>query len=338
LLLSSTAFKRDLADPKTIEDFGRQVQSPERLRLLLILTVVDIRAVGPGIWTEWKRTLLRTLFEAAEERLRLGHKQHGRSEIVEERRKELARALGWKVSAIRAHSKRLPDSYWLAEPLAWQVANARQVAAAEARIGDAAPNVAVEDDSDSGATRVSIFTPDREGLFYRICAGLASAGANIIDARIHTTRDGMALDNLLVLDGRGKPYHDRRQRNRLARAVESALASAEPPPLPSAEPAKRTSAFDVAPSAAIAERVSTRTTVVEVNARDRPALLAALASAIHSQGHTIHSAHIATYGERAVDVFYLTSASGTKLSSDEIAELRARLLDAAREPSQAKAA
>jgi len=338
LLLSSTAFKRDLADPKTIEDFARQVQSPERLRLLLILTVVDIRAVGPGIWNEWKRTLLRTLFEAAEERLRLGYKQNGRSEIIEERQKELARALGWKASAIRAHSKRLPDSYWLAEPLAWQAANARQVAEAEARIGEARPNVVVDDDSESGATRVSIFTPDREGLFYRICAGLASAGANIIDARIHTTRDGMALDNLLVLDGQGKPYHDRRQRNRLARAVETALASAEPPPLPSAEPAKRTAAFDVAPSAAIAERASTRTTVVEVNARDRPALLAALAGAIHSQGHTIHSAHIATYGERAVDVFYLTAPSGTKLSSEEIDALRSRLLDAAREPSTAKAA
>ena len=171
LLLSSTAFKRDLADPKTIEDFVRQVQSPERLRLLLILTVVDIRAVGPGVWNEWKRTLLRTLFEAAEERLRLGHKQHGRAELVEQRQQELAAELGWKASAVRAHARRLPDSYWLAEPLAWQVANARQVAAAEAHIGDAKPSVVVEDDPESGATRVSVFTPDREGLFYRICAG-----------------------------------------------------------------------------------------------------------------------------------------------------------------------
>src|SRR6476646_8537359 len=96
LLLSSTAFKRDLADPKTIEDFVHKVQSPERLRLLLILTVVDIRAVGPNVWNEWKRSLLRTLFEAAEERLRLGHKQHGRSEIVEARQEALARKLGWK--------------------------------------------------------------------------------------------------------------------------------------------------------------------------------------------------------------------------------------------------
>ena len=338
LLLSSTAFKRDLADPKTIEDFARQVQSPERLRLLLILTVVDIRAVGPGIWNEWKRTLLSTLFEAAEERLRLGHKQHGRSEVVHERQENLAHALGWKASAIRAHAKRLPDSYWLAEPAAWQIANARQVAEAEARIGDAAPNVVVEEDSETGATRVSIFTPDREGLFYRICAGLASAGANIIDARIHTTRDGMALDNLLVLDGRGQPYRDRRQRNRLARSVELALAAAKPPPLPSAAPERRTTAFEVAPSVAIAERASTRTTVVEVNARDRPALLAALAAAIHECGHTIHSAHIATYGERAVDVFYLTAPSETKLNRDEIAELRSRLLNAAREPQSVKAA
>jgi len=338
LLLSSTAFKRDLADPKTIEDFARQVQSPERLRLLLILTVVDIRAVGPGVWNEWKRTLLRTLFEAAEERLRLGHKQHGRSEIVRERQKDLARALGWKASAIRAHGRRLPDSYWLAEPLAWQVANARQVAESEARIGEAKPNVAIDDDEESGATRVSIFTPDREGLFHRICAGLASAGANIIDARIHTTRDGVALDNLLVLDGRGQPYRDRRQRARLARAVEAALIGADPPALASAELPRRTTAFEVAPSVTIAERASTRTTVVEVNARDRPALLAALAAAIHQCGHVIHSAHIATYGERAVDVFYLTAPGGTKLSNRQTAELRGLLLDAAREPSTAKAA
>jgi [protein-PII] uridylyltransferase len=335
LLLSSTAFKRDLADPKTIEDFVRQVQSPERLRLLLILTVVDIRAVGPGIWNEWKRTLLRTLFEAAEERLRLGHKQHGRTELVRARQKELARALGWKASAAKAHARRLPDSYWLAEPLQWQVANARQVAETEARFGDAKPSVAVAEDPESGATRVSVFTPDREGLFYRICAGLASVGANIIDARIHTTRDGVALDNLLVHDGRGQAYRDRRQRARLAKAVDHALTSAEPPPLPSAEPPRRTSAFEVAPSVAIAERASTRTTVVEVNGRDRPALLAALAAAIHRCGHTIHSAHIATYGERAVDVFYLTAPGGTKLGSKQINTLRSALLEAVRDPSRA---
>jgi [protein-PII] uridylyltransferase len=306
--------------------------------LLLILTVVDIRAVGPGVWNEWKRTLLRTLFEAAEERLRLGHKQHGRAELVQHRQQELADALGWKTSAAKAHAKRLPDSYWLAEPLAWQVANARQVAEGEARIGDVKPSVVVADDPESGATRVSVFTPDREGLFYRICAGLASAGANIIDARIHTTRDGMALDNLLVLDGRSQAYSDRRLRSRLARSVEAALTSVSTPSLPGAGPRPRSSAFEVAPSVAIAERASTRTTVVEVNARDRPALLAGLAAAIHDCGHQIHSAHIATYGERAVDVFYLTRADGKKLGPHDADQLRAALLRAASEQPQAAAA
>ena len=339
LLLSSTAFKRDLADPKTIEDFVHRVQSPERLRLLLILTVVDIRAVGPGVWNDWKRSLLRALFEAAEERLRLGHKQHGRSELVQARQEDLAAQLNWSARAIRAHARRLPDSYWLAEPLPSQVANAKQVAAAEAHIGDAVPNVVAEDDPESGATRVSVFTPDREGLFYRICAGLAAAGANIIDARIHTTGDGMALDNLLVLDGRGQPYGDKRLRNRLVRSVEQALNSAELPPLPQTEgESRRGTAFPVAHSVAVADRASTRTTVVEVNARDRPALLAALAAAIHAQGHRVHSAHIATYGERAVDVFYLTRSDGRKLDSEDIEALRSALLQAAAAREKAEAA
>jgi [protein-PII] uridylyltransferase len=337
LLLSSTAFKRDLADPKTIEDFVQQVQSPERLRLLLILTVVDIRAVGPGVWNDWKRMLLRSLFEAAEERLRLGHKQHGRAAIVEERQQELASQLNWKTSAARAHARRLPDSYWLAEPAHVRIANARQVAAAEAHFGDAQPSVVVDDDAESGATRVSVFTPDREGLFYRICAGLASGKANIIDARIHTTRDGMALDNLLVLDSQGRPYSDRRLRGRLAKWVEAALTSDRPPQLPAAEPARRSSAFAVAPSVAIADRASNRTTVVEINARDRPALLAGLAAAIHDSGHIIHSAHIATYGERAVDVFYVTRSDGRKLTSEDNEELRSALLAAAAQPGKMQA-
>ena len=332
LLLSNTAFKRDLADPKTVEDFARQVQSPERLRLLLMLTVVDIRAVGPGVWNDWKRLLLRTLFEAAEEKLRLGHKQRGRSEIVAQRQEELAEALGWRPAIARAYARRLPDSYWLAEPRDIQLCNARQVAHAEAQIGDSKPSIVAEDEEERGATRVTVFTADREGLFFRICAGLASAGASIIDARIHTTRDGMALDNLLVQDARGRAYSDRRLRNRLVRSVESALTKREPPELPTGTPpGDKAAAFHVAPSVAVAERASSRTTVVEVNAFDRPGLLARLALAIHECGEQLHSAHVATYGERAVDVFYLSSDKGQKLSHAAAEKLRAALLDAARE-------
>jgi [protein-PII] uridylyltransferase len=334
LLLSNTAFRRDLADPKTVEDFVAKVQSPERLRLLLILTVVDIRAVGPTTWNDWKRQLLRTLFDAAEERLRLGHKQRGRADEVKARQKELADALKWSSAASRAHARRLPDSYWLAEPHESQVANARQVASAEARIGDRVPSVIAEPDAASGATRVSIFAPDRPGLFYRIAAALSGAGSSIVDARIHTTRDGLALDNLLVTDARGKAYDDARNRKRLVTAVERVLRDGSEPGLAPLEKLPlRELAFRVAPRVLIADKASSRTTVVEVNARDRPGLLARLAHVIHMAGHELHSAHIATYGERAVDVFYLTDSAGRKLSDEQSKDLRSRLLEVAGEPN-----
>jgi [protein-PII] uridylyltransferase len=335
LLMSATAFKRDLADPKTIEDFAVAVQSPERLRLLLMLTVVDIRAVGPGTWSDWKRQLLRSLFDAAEEQLRLGHKQRGRAAEVKDRQAMFAAALGWPAGAARAHGRRLPDSYWLAEPPAWQIANARQVAEAEARIGESVPSVVAADEPQAGATRISVFAPDRPGLFYRIGAGLAAAGASIIDARIHTTRDGMALDNLLVQDSQRRAYGDRRLRARLVKAVKAALAAEALPvaPLPPPLPLRR-AAFKVAPSVVVAGQASTRTTVVEVNARDREGLLARLALAIHGQGLQLRSAHIATYGERAVDVFYLTGGDGRKLDAAAIERMREALLAAAAEPER----
>nr|WP_314441791.1 [protein-PII] uridylyltransferase [uncultured Sphingomonas sp.] len=320
LLLSHVAFKRDLADPQTIDDFVAQVQSPERLRLLLILTVVDIRAVGPGIWTEWKRRLIRTLHDLAEERLRLGHMQRGRAEEIAMRQGQLARALGWDEQRAGAHAARLPDSYWIAEPPDWILDNARQMAEA-----GAPPSVRVEAGAEA-ATRVTVHAPDRPGLFFRISAALAGAGASIVDARIHTTRDGMALDNLLVHDRQGRPYADPRRRQRLARAVEAALGEGPLPALPDEGPA---SAFEIAPSVTIAEGASRRFTVVEVQAADRPGLLAALAKAIFEARLTIHSAHIATYGERAVDVFYLTGAGGQKLLAEEVASVRPVLLAAA---------
>ena len=330
LLMSRTAFRRDLTDPKTIEDFVADVQSAERLRLLLMLTVVDIRAVGPGTWNEWKRQLLRTLFDAAEERLRLGHKQRGRNEQVGARQDILAKALDWPKAALKAHFRRLPDSYWLAEPDEWILANALQIARAEAAVGEVAPSVVVTSDPGWGSTRISVFSPDRAGLFYRICAGLTLAGASIIDARIHTTRDGMALDNLLVQDSQRRPYIEARLRNRLAKAVEKALAAEalpQLPPLPALP--KRRAVFKVAPSVVFAPGASSRTTVVEVNARDRDGLLARLALIIHRLGHQIHSAHITTYGERAVDTFYLTNAKDRKLGDSEIEALRRDLLEAA---------
>ena len=178
LLLSATPPSAATSPiPRRSRISSRTVQSPERLRLLLILTVVDIRAVGPTTWNDWKRQLLRTLFDAAEERLRLGHKQRGRHEQVEARQRQLAEALPWKASAIRAHARRLPDSYWLAEPPEWQHG---QCAAGGGGRGPFRRCRAVgrrpQPDALSGMTRVSVFAPDRPGLFYRIAAALERRG------------------------------------------------------------------------------------------------------------------------------------------------------------------
>ena len=331
LLMSATAFKRDLSDFKTVLDFTELVQSPERLRLLSVLTIVDIRAVGPGVWNGWKRQLLADLYDAAEEVIRLGHKQRGRAERIDAKRAELAKGLEWPQETFDAYARRLPDSYWVAEGIDILERNARLIAAADA--AQKPLSIAADADPQRGATLVTIYAGDHPGLFYRVAGAIHLAGGNIIDARIHTTRDGMAVDNLLVQDPFGQAFDDPMRLKRLAQTIEDALAArnqlasrlaAKPPPR------TRAHAFAVVPNVLIDNRASNRYTVVEVNAGDRPALLHALAYALFQAKVTIHSAHIATYGERAVDVFYVTDLLGDKIeASARLRTLERLLLDAA---------
>ena len=329
LLMSATAFKRDLSDFKTILDFCETVQSPERLRLLLILTIVDIRAVGPGVWNGWKRQLLATLYESAEEVLRLGHKQRGRDERIVVKQQALAGAMGWADDVLARYVRRLPEAYWVAEPADVLAHNARLVA----RAGDEPLTIDAQVYPDRGATLVTIYAADHPGLFYRIAGAIHVAGGNIIDARIHTTRDGMALDNFLVQDPFGRPFDDAGQLARLSTAIEDALANrGKLSDRLVAKPAPRTraDAFDIVPNVLIDNRASNRFTVVEVNARDRPALLNQLANAFFQSKVTIHSAHVATYGERAVDTFYLTDLTGDRIDAPaRLKTLERRLLAAA---------
>jgi [protein-PII] uridylyltransferase len=331
LLMSATAFKRDLSDFKTILDFAEQVQSPERLRLLLLLTIVDIRAVGPGVWNGWKRQLLGDLYEAAEEVIRLGHKQKGRRERIEDKQSQLRNALGWDETRFAAFAERMPESYWVAEAPDILEANARAIAEADAE--QRSLSISAAADSAREATLVAVYAADHPGLFYRIAGAIHVAGGNIIDARIHTTRDGMAIDNFLVQDPFGRPFDDPSRLVRLKIAIEDALANRmrladrlAAKPLPRI----RADAFDIEPVVLIDNKASNRFTVIEVNARDRPALLHALAHALFQSKVTIHSSHVATYGERAVDTFYLTDLTGDKLQGTQrLKTLERRLLAAA---------
>ncbi len=331
LLMSATAFKRDLSDFKTILDFAEQVQSPERLRLLLLLTIVDIRAVGPGVWNGWKRQLLADLYVSAEEVLRLGHKQKGRRERIEDKQRHLGDALGWDDARRAAYARRMPESYWVAEAPDILAANARAIVEADA--AERPLSISASPDASREATLVTVYAADHPGLFYRISGAIHVAGGNIIDARIHTTRDGMAVDNFLVQDPFGQPFDDPDRLTRLTIAIEDALANrtrlADRLAAKRA-PRIRADAFDIEPVVLIDNKASNRFTVIEVNAHDRPALLHALAHALFQSKVTIHSSHVATYGERAVDTFYLTDLTGDKLAGTQrLKALERRLLAAA---------
>ena len=272
--------------------------------------------------------MLADLYDAAEEVLRLGHKQRGRTERIAAKQARLGETLGWPEDQFAAHVHRLPEAYWIAEPDDVLAHNARQMAAA----GDAQLSIDAQVYGERGATLVSIYAADHPGLFYRIAGAIHVAGGNIIDARIHTTRDGMAIDNFLVRIRWDGPSTipascppapgDRGCARQSQQAGRPAGRQAQCPP--------RADAFPIAPNVLIDNRASNRFTVVEVHARDRPALLNQLAHALFQSKVTIHSAHVATYGERAVDVFYLTDLTGDQITNGgRLKTLEKRLLGAA---------
>ena len=333
LVMSATAFKRDLADWKTIADFVAQVQSVERLRQLLVLTVVDIRAVGPGVWNSWKRQLLGDLYRAAEEMLRLGHKANGRAERIAAKKHAVAERLAERAPLIGTIGAQLGDAYWIAEPDDIIALNLVQL---DHALGHPL-TIEAEYYPARGATLVTVLAADHPGLFYRIAGGIHLAGGNIIDARIHTARNGMAVDNFLIQDPLGRPFNEGGQLKRLKQAIGDALANrTKLSPQLAARPLARAraEAFDVKPIVLFDNAASNRFTVIEVGARDRPALLNRLSRALFEARLIVHSAHVATYGERAVDTFYVTDLLGGKVDGPRLKAIEKRLLEAAQDQGE----
>jgi [protein-PII] uridylyltransferase len=345
LAMSNTAFKRDIQDPQTIRDFAALVQSPERLRLLLCLTIADIRGVGPNVWNNWKAALLRDLYYRTEEALSgtLGEGTKRRlAEVHGALRAELA---GWTESEISDHLARGYADYWLAFDIATLARQARLVREAES--GRAPLTVDTRVDRARGITEVTIYTADHPGLFSRLCGAVALAGANIVGAQIFTMSNGMALDTFqLQSAGVGEADRgafDRPERiARLATHIEQALsgrirlreALAKRPAI-----ASRTRVFRVPPRVLIDNQASAAYTLIEVNGRDRPGLLFEVTSALTALGLSIGTAKIATYGERVVDVFYVKDVFGHKIDQEpKLKRIRERLLTALADPDDKSAA
>ena len=318
LLMSRVAFHRDLSDPKSIRDFAETVQSLERLRLLLLLTVADIRAVGPNVWNNWKASLLRELYFATEAQLSGGHDGKGREARISAAKE-----------AVREHLAEWPDpdqewfldlgypSYWLSLDTDTHVRDAAFVLQAERK--QSPLSLDIREDQTAGVTELTIYTADHPGLFSSIAGALAVSGANIVGAKIFTMTNGMALDIFAVQDAAGAAISQKQQLDRLRERIEQTLQGRL---RPSRELEKktsipsRTSIFTVAPRVLVSNSASRTHSVIEINGRDRPGLLHDVTKELTNLGLQISSALITTYGERAVDVFYVKDAFGMQVTHD----------------------
>jgi [protein-PII] uridylyltransferase len=332
LLMSETAQMRDLNDFKTILDFTAVVQSPERLKLLLILTVADIRAVGPGVWNGWKGQLLRTLYSEAEPVLSGGHTSVSRKERVAEAQAAFfARFPQWDEAEKLAYAGRHYDAYWLSVGIGKQLKD-------QALIARAAPKTVVTEvltDDFTAITELTVFAPDHPRLLALITGACAAASANIAGAQIFTTTDGMALDTILIQREFADAEDERRRAERIAELIRKALRGElwlKEAVAQAYKPQLRIRAFTVNPRVIIDNQSSNRYTVIEINGLDRIGLLYDLTEALYHLNLNITSAHITTFGEKAIDVFYVTDLTGAKIESESRHRQIERALGAVLEP------
>jgi [protein-PII] uridylyltransferase len=343
LLMSNTAFRRDIDDPQTIQDFVDKVQSPERLKLLLVLTVADIRAVGPKTWNGWKATLLRELYHRALDLMSGGLVAEPRDARIAAAQARVKQLLpDFTEADFAAYLTRGYPFYWLSFDAETHARHARLMREADR----AAAPLTVEKrvDAERAVTEVTLYAADHPGLFSRVAGALALAGANIVDARIMTMTNGMALDTFWVQDQSGGAFDRPDKLARLAVLFDNVLSGRVKPHLELAKPAavpSRMRAFPVTPRVLVDNRASANYTVIEVNGRDRPGLLFELTRALTLINLQISSAKISTYGEKVVDVFYVKNIFGLKVEHDgKLKEIREKLLAilAERMPVQAVAA
>ena len=316
LVMSTIAQSRDLSDRRTIENFSPIVQSLERMKLLTILTTADIRAVGPGVWNGWKAQLIRALYYETEPALTGGFSEVDRARRVEMAQAEFrAEMKDWTAEEIDRYVARHYPAYWLKVDIAQKVAHARFLRSAEEAGRTLATSVSY--DTARGVTILTVLAPDHPWLLSVIAGACASAGANIVDAQIFTTTDGLALDTIAVSREFDRDEDEGRRAIRIADAIERALHGEIklPEAVAKRAPKGRIKAFAVEPEVSINNQWSNRYTVVEVSGLDRPGLLYELTTTLSKLNLNIASAHVATFGERAVDVFYVTDLLGAKISS-----------------------
>src|SRR5216684_4386773 len=317
LTMSTVAQSRDLSDRKTIENFAAVVQSVEQMKLLTILTTADIRGVGPGVWNGWKAQLLRTLYYETEPVLTGGFSEVNRARRIAVAQAEFrAEFTEWPEQELNAYIGRHYPAYWLKVELPRKIRHARFLRASEAAGHKLAINVGF--DEARGVTELTILAIDHPWLLSIIAGACASAGANIVDAQIYTTTDGRALDTIAITREYDRDEDEGRRATRIGEMIEDVLeGKLRLPEVVARRSASRGKVrpFVVEPEVTINNQWSDRYTVIEVSGLDRPGLLYELTTAISKLNLNIASAHVATFGERARDVFYVTDLLGAQINA-----------------------
>src|ERR1700726_2016595 len=317
LTMSTVAQSRDLSDRKTIENFAAVVQSVEQMKLLTILTTADIRGVGPGVWNGWKAQLLRTLYYETEPVLTGGFSEVNRAQRIALAQAEFRAAFTeWPAPDLDAYIARHYPAYWLKVELPRKIRHARFVRASEQAGHKLAINVGF--DEARGVTELTILAVDHPWLLSIIAGACASAGANIVDAQIYTTTDGRALDTIAISREYDRDEDEGRRATRIGEMIEGVLEGKLRLPEVVARRDNgrgKGGRFLVEPEVIINNQWSDRYTVIEVSGLDRPGLLYQLTTAISKLNLNIASAHVAPFGDRARDVFYVTDLLGAQINA-----------------------
>ena len=325
-LLTDIAFKRDLQDEGVIRALAVQIQSAQRLRLLLLMTVADILAVGPQVWSGWKGTILRELYRKVEGLLLEGRALSASAETIESRLQRRVPGLSPEESV---------EIIALAEPHYWQGLEDAALPRAVGLMRQPSTEAQLQWYADpvEGWSEVWVHAPDQPGLFAAIAGSFSAGGASILRCQIQTLQDGTALDRFWVQTRQGTPFEDLRAQKRIEKILQDALSRKVDPAslLATARKvyAKPMQLYDAKPSVYLDAHASPAYTVLEISAADRIGLLYDVTHALAAQQANVVRAYISTYGEQAVDVFYLKDAYGLKIEHPlRLQQLQQALLQA----------
>ncbi|NOX76016.1 MAG: [protein-PII] uridylyltransferase [Gammaproteobacteria bacterium] len=327
LLMSTTAQRKDISDPDVIAEFSQRVGNQKRLNHLYLLTVADIRATSPSLWNSWKDALLAELFHATSRALRRGLEKpadhRGLVEEIQDTSLAELKKLGMDPATVQTHWRRLKPDYFLRHSANEVVAQTRNILSIK---DNSNPLVTVRSDTPRGGSEIFVYMRDDHQLFATITSALERMGLNITDARIITSADHFALDTFLVLEKTGEAIADPARREEVKLGLTNALKTPGDAPSPNVRLTRQQKYFPIETRVLFREDANNHRTEMEVISSDRPGLLARIAKGLVECDIRLQNAKIATFGERAEDIFFLTNNDDQPISTAQQHDLRETLI------------